>query len=402
MIRKYTYKFRLDPTDNQIEMFNKYFGCIRWVYNYFLNQRIEEYKNNKKSLTYNKQSELLTKIKKQEETIWLKEINSQSLQYSLKCLDTGFKNFFKKLSGFPKFKAKHFNKNCFTVPENFIILDELLYLPKFDTGIKIIQERQIKGTIKKCSISKTPTGKFYVSILVEQNYEPVAKTNKTVGIDLGLKDFLVLSDGLKTKNHQYLKHYQKLLKHLQQSLSRKIKGSNNYEKNRLELAKVYEKITNLRTDLIHKTTKQLIDKYDIICLEDLNIKGMLKNHKLAKAISDACWGQFVATLTYKAVWNGKEIIKINRWFPSSKTCSCCGYVNHDLKLKDRSWICPICGCCHDRDHNAAKNILTEGLNIISVGTTDQGCGEQIRLSSLSIVCEALKERETGFLETAMS
>jgi putative transposase len=381
------------------------------VYNYFLNQRKTEYLNSKKSLTYNKQSASLTQLKKQDDTNWLTEINAQSLQYSLKCLDQAFQRFFKKTAAFPKFKSRR-NKNSFTIPQNYSVTGGLLFLPKLKDGIAIIQERKIEGIIKKCSISKTPTGKYFVCILAEQNYIPVTKTNKSVGIDLGLKDFLVLSDGSKIKNQKFLKNYEKLLKTFQQSLARKIKGSNNYNKNKLKLAKIYEKITNSRTDFIHKTTKKLIEDFDVIYIEDLNIKGMMKNHKLSKAIGEVSWGQFLDTLQYKAVWNDKQVINIGRFFPSSKTCSSCGWIKQDLKLKDRSWVCPQCGTTHDRDVNAAKNILTEGSRLkifsdaeilLSVGTTDYECGDKIRLSfsnENSTVSEAFKEMETRFPETA--
>ena len=393
-IIKYTYKFRLEPTNEQKTLLNKHFGSVRWSYNYFLNQRKQEYLNNKKSITYNQQSKFLTELKTNDETEWLKEVNSQSLQYSLKCLDQAYQNFFNKRTQFPKFKSKR-NKNSFTCPQFVKNDDNLLFIPKFQEGIEMIMERKIKGTIKHCSISKTPTGKYFVSILTEQEYTPVNKTGLSVGIDLGLKDFLVLSNATKIKNHRFLKHYERILKLNQQSLSRKTSKSVRYEKQRIKVARIHEKITNSRMDLIHKTTSALIKQFDTIYLEDLNVKGMMKNHKLSKAISDVAWGTFVQILDYKSKWNDKSIVHIDRFFPSSKTCSKCGWINNKLTLKDREWTCPKCGEKHDRDFNAATNILNEGyrLNNISVGTTDYERGDQIRPTSVGAICETLKEKE---------
>jgi putative transposase len=411
-IIKYTYKFRLKPNEEQIVKLNKHFGSVRWTYNYFLNQRKTEYLNNKKSLNYYDQAAELTQLKKKEEFTWLKEINSQTLQYSLNCLDIAYQGFFNKRTQFPKFKSKR-NKNSFTIPQNVRYYNNKLIIPKFLEGIKMIMERKIKGTIKRANITKTSTNKYYVSILTEQEYIPVEKTNLSVGIDLGIKDFLITSDGTKTKNHRFLKHYEKLLKLNQQSLSRKVKGSNHYERQRLKVARIHEKITNSRIDLIHKTTSDLIKQFDVIYLEDLNIKGMSHRCKskqdetgkylpngqsvksgLNKAILDVSWGTFISVLEYKASWNDKQVIHIDRFFPSSKTCSKCGWINNGLTLKDRTWTCK-CGSVNDRDFNAAINILNEGyrLNITSVGTTDYECGAKIRPNKLGISNETFKKME---------
>ena len=391
-IIKYTYKFKLNPTQEQKILLNKHFGSVRWIYNYFLNQRKEEYLNNKKSLTYNKQSSFLTQLKKNKETEWLKEINSQTLQYSLRCLDTAYQCFFSGRAKFPRYKSKK-NKNSFTIPQFVSINKNSLFIPKFKDGIEMIMERKIKGNIKHCCISKTSTEKYFVSILTELEYQPVNKTNQSVGIDLGIKDFLVLSNGTKVKNHRFLKHYEKDLTLNQKFLSRKIKGSNRYEKQRLKVARIYEKITNSRMYLIHKTSTNLIKQFDAIYLEDLNVKGMMKNHKLAKAISDVCWSKFINILEYKANWNDKQIIHIDRFFPSSKTCSKCGWINNNLTLKDRNWICK-CGKKHDRDINAAINILNEGYRKnISDGTSDYDRGAKIRPKKLGTSNETIKEKE---------
>ena len=226
-------------------------------------------------------------------------------------------------------------------------------------------------------------------------FDGLYKTGKSVGIDLGLKDFLVLSNGTKIKNHRFLKHYEHQLKLNQQSLSRKIKQSNRYEKQRTKVARIYEKITNSRMDLIHKTTTNLIKEFDIIYLEDLNIKGMMKNHKLSKAISDVAWGTFIHVLEYKSNWNDKQSIYIDRFFPSSKTCSKCGWINNSLYLKDREWTCQKCGTKHDRDKNAATNIENEGfrMKLLSVGTTDYERGAKIRPKKLGTSNETFKEKD---------
>jgi putative transposase len=389
---KYTYKFRLKPTKEQEIMLNKHFGSVRYVYNYFLNQRKEEYLNNKKSITYNKQSGFLTQLKKEEETSWLKEINSQSLQYTLKCLEMSYQNFFNKRTQFPKFKSKK-SKNSFTCPQFIKNEGNLLYIPKIK-WIKMIMEREIEGKIKKATISKTPTGKYFVSILTEKLYNPVNKTKEKIGIDLGIKDFLVLSNGTKIKNHRFLKHHERELKLNQKHLSRKIKGSKRYEKQRLKVAKIHEKISNSRMDLIHKTTLNLVKQFDTIYLEDLNVKKMMKTNKLAKAIGDVSWGKFIDVLTYKAEWNEKEVIHIDRFFPSSKTCHKCGYINHNLTLKDRTWKCSECCETLDRDVNAAINILNEGYRKdISGGTSDYKRRAKIRPSLDGTGVEAFKEKE---------
>ena len=397
---KYTYKFRLDPNQEQQTLLNKHFGSVRWTYNYFLNQRKTEYLNNKKSLNYYDQAAELTQIKKVNE--WLKEINSQTLQYSLKCLDMAYQGFFNKRTKFPNFKSKR-NKNSFTIPQNVRYDGTKLIVPKFLDGIEMIMERQIKGIIKHCNISKTPTGKYFVSILTELEYQPVSKTNQSVGIDLGIKDFLVLSNGTKIKNHRFLKHYERILAENQKYLSRKTKQSNRYEKQRLKVARIYEKITNSRMDLIHKTTLNLVKQFDIIYLEDLNVKGMMKNHKLAKAIGDVSWGKFIDVLEYKAIWNDKQVIHIDRFFPSSKTCSKCGWINNQLTLKDRNWTCSECGEILDRDFNAAINILNEGYRKnISDGTSDYERGAKINPKKLGVSHETLKKMEPSVPETTTS
>ena len=318
-------------------------------------------------------------MKKQEETVWLNEVIAQSLQFALRSVDTAYTNFFKKIAKFPKFKSKH-SKNSFTVPQNASIAGGRLFIPKFREGIKCRVHREIKGKIGKVTITKTPSGKYFVSVFTEEEYiTPIKKSGKSVGVDLGLKDLFVTSEGEIFKNNRYTKKYECRLTKAQRHLSRKVKGSKGFENQRLKVARFHEKISNSRADYLHKCSISLVRRYDTICIEDLNVKGIVKNHRLAKSVTDASWGTFVNMLTYKAEWNDKKIVKIDRFFPSSQTCSVCGYVNKETKdLSVREWECPVCHAHHDRDVNAAINILRIGLNNISAGTVDYTGGEEVR------------------------
>jgi putative transposase len=384
-----SYKYKLNPNEDQKVLLNKHFGSIRFVYNFFLNERKREYETNKNTINYYDNAKSLTGLKQQEDYSWLNEINSQSLQDSLKNLETAYKNFFRFKKGFPKFKSKH-SKNSFTVPQFVKIQNGKLRIPKFKEPIDVILHRTFSGTIKQCTISKTPTNEYFVSILVETTHTATPKTGKSIGIDLGLKDFVITSDGFKYKNNRYTKRYQTKLKKAQQHLSRKKKGSNRYQKQKLKVAKLHKKITNSRLDNLHKVSTELITNYDVIFLEDLNIKGMIKNHKLAKHIADVSWSKFIDLLTYKAEWNDKQIAKIDRFFPSSKTCNCCGYINQNLKLDVREWTCPSCHTKLDRDLNASKNILKEGYKILSSGIDDHRSGGEIRPTLVGTTDETSK------------
>lgn len=384
-----SYKYKLNPNKEQIVLLNKHFGSIRFAYNYFLNERKKEYETNKNTINYYDNAKSLTELKKLEEYSWLNEINSQSLQYSLKCLDGAYQNFFKFKKGFPKFKSKR-SKNSFSVTQSVKLINGKLVIPKFKQPIDLILHRTFNGKIKSCTISKTPTNEYFVSILVETEHNKIPKTGKTIGIDLGLKDFVITSEGYKYKNNRYTKTYANLLKKAQQHLSRKTKGSNRYQKQKLKVAKLHKKIANSRLDNLHKVSTELIKKYDTIILEDLNVKGMIKNHKLSKHISDASWSKFVELLTYKAEWNDKQIVKIDRFFPSSKTCNCCGYINQNLKLDMREWTCSSCNIKLDRDLNASINILNEGYKLISSGTDDYRRGDEIRPTSVGTIGETSK------------
>lgn len=379
MVNK-TYKFRLYPTREQEVLLNKHFGHSRWVYNHFLNERKEQYQADKKSDNYYKQAATLTKLKKEEDTKWLKEVNSQTLQFALRSLDTAFLNFFRGNAQFPKFKSRK-HKNTFTIPQFGKLEDGKIIIPKFKGGIKVKLHREVNGKIGKMNITKTPTGKYYVSIFTEQEVVELPKTNKQVGIDLGLKDFVITSDNKKFKNNRYTKKYARKLKKAQQHLSRKQKGSNGFEKQKLKVAKIHEKIASCRLDTLHKVSKKLVETYDLISIEDLNVKGMIKNHKLSKHIADASWGNFVTLLQYKCDWYGKELVKVNRFYPSSKTCGDCGWINQELKLSDREWTCNSCGVVHDRDVNASRNTLKEGLKIFGQGLSNTKVEKKLDVSN---------------------
>jgi len=354
-----SYKFRIYPTKEQESLLSKHFGHCRFVFNKFLNERKEKYLNEKTSLNYYDNARTLTDLKKDDEFLWLKEVNSQSLQASIRNLDIAYKNFFNKQNKFPRFKSKY-DRQSFKVPQNVLVEDGKLVIPKFKEGIKIVLHREIKGTIKSATISRTPTGKYFVSILVDTNVEkPIKATinEKTaIGIDLGIKSFIVTSEGEVIDNPKYLRKAQSKLKYVQRKYS---KNKGKRTKQRLSL--LHEKVVNKRKDFLHKVSTKLICENQTICLEDLAVSNMVKNHKLAQAINDVSWSTFVTMLEYKADWYGKNILRIGRFAPSSKTCNCCGYINKELTLKDREWVCLKCKSVLDRDINAAINIKSFAL-----------------------------------------
>lgn len=355
------YKYRLYPTKTQEVLLAKHFGCARYIYNYGLERKIKSYSETKKSVSRFTIQADLPKLKKSEDTKWLSEVNAQSLQQSLIYLDMAFTRFFQEKKGFPKFKSKHDQHQSFSTPQDTKVNFDTnkVFIPKFREGIKCKFSRKFKGKIKTSTVSKTPTGKYFISILVETedtipNKAPIDE-NKAVGVDLGIKTFATLSDGTEIQNPKYLKKALKKLKRLQRSVSHKKKGSNSRKKAVKLLARQYEKVTNRRKDFLHKTTKYLIDHYDTICLETLSASNMVKNHRLAQAIQDIGIYTFNAYMDYKAEWYGKNIIRIGRFEPSSKMCAC-GYVYRGLKLSDRVWTCPSCGSVNHRDLLAANNI----------------------------------------------
>ena len=303
-----SYKFRILPDKEQVELLSKHFGACRFVFNRYLNSRKETYLEEKKSLNYYDNANDLTKLKKEEEFVWLKEINSQSLQSSLRNLDTAYNKFFRKQTKFPRFKSKY-DKQSFTIPQFVTIEEGKLWIPKFKKGIEVNLHREIEGKILFATISKSTTGNYYVSITCEVEYFPFEKTNSQVGIDTGIKDLAILSDGKVYENVKTLKSNLKKLKYEQRQLSKKTKGSNSRLKQKSKLARVHEKVTNIRKDYLHKVSTEIIKNHDVICIEDLAVKNMMKNHKLAQAFSDVSLGAFYTMLEYKANWNDKAVVK---------------------------------------------------------------------------------------------
>jgi putative transposase len=380
------FKFRLLPTKEQEILLAKHFGCSRFIYNYFLAEKQKHYLENKTTLNFNQCAGNLVAKKKEEGYEWLKEVNSQILISTLMNLETAYGNFFRKKSKFPRFKSKK-NKNSFNIPQHISLKrEDIIQIPKFKEGLKFVKHKELKGRIKSATISKNPSGKYYISFLcVVEKPTKHKKTGKNIGIDLGLKDFIITSEGQRYCNPKFTKKYEVKLSKKQRILSRKEKGSKGRDKARIAVAKVHEKITNSRNDMQHKVSSKLVRDYDLIAIEDLNVKGMVKNHCLAKAISDVAWSSFVAKLKYKAEWYGREVIVIDRFYPSSKTCSCCDHVKESLSLDERTWTCSECNTTHDRDVNASKNILRRALAIQSAGTVDNRNGAKVRPKEISKV-----------------
>ena len=359
------FQYRLYPTPEQEKILASCFGQARFVYNYFLRKRIDYYVANKgkekQSLNYHDTAKMLTELKQQPDTIWLKESNSQSLQQSLRHLDNAYNNFFNNGFKFPNFKKKN-RKQSFSVPQNFNIdiKTKQLHIPKL-SPIKIVLCREIEGNMKSVTISKTPSGKYFASILceIEKNIK-FKKKGGEIGIDLGLKSFLVISDNEKVEAPKCLRKSENKLKQLQRCLSHKVKGSNRRNKARIKVARIHEKISNQRNDFLHKLSHRLISENQTIFAEDLHVKGIMANHHVAKFVADSGWSEFVRQLNYKSEWNGVCFEQIDRFFPSSKRHFSCGWINEALTLKDREWTCQGCGQVVNRDHNAAQNILLFG------------------------------------------
>lgn len=375
-------KIRLYPNKKQATMINKLLGCYRIVYNQCLNRKIESYKNDGKSENLSTLGKFVHhELLKDDNFIWLREQNTKVLKQAVKDMLTAYKNFFEKHTGYPKFKSKHDNKqscrfelgaiskrNDYTTYH--LSLANIRNI-KFRCNEKYAQYLQKHhDNIRQATLTKLPCGEYYLSILVDGDLtHKVKETDAVVGIDLGIKDFVITSDGEVFNNLHFKKSETKKIKRLQHQLSKKEKGGNNRDKARIRLAKLYKKINDRKQYYLHAVSNSLIDENQVICMEDLNVKCMIRNHNLAESICEMNFGEFRSMLEYKAQWYNRKIVFVDRFYPSSKMCHNCGYINKNLTLVDRQWICPQCGKVIERDYNAALNILDEGLRIIGISST---------------------------------
>ena len=357
------YKYRLYPRPSQLPFLTEHFGATRFVYNYFLDLRKKSYDSGIRLSGFDCKK-MIPGLKTTYPWLW--DINSQSLQESVINLEKAYQRFFKKLGAYPKPKKKR-GRQSFTVPQHFTIRGSYLFIPKLESALKVNFHRRIQGKVKSCTISREPSGTFFVSFSVQENIhipDLPGKIEKEESIDLGVGVLCTFFDGTKVEAPKYLRKALKKLARLQWQLSRKVKGSKNREKARIKVARLHEYVRNQRKDFLHKLSSQVVNENQVIYLEDLNVKGMMQFEHLGLSVGDAGLGQFVKQLKYKSEWSGKKVVQIDRWYPSSMTCSVCGYVNEDLTLGSRVWVCPQCMTAHDRDHNAAKNIMAVGQDIV--------------------------------------
>jgi putative transposase len=370
---KRAYRYRFYPTDEQKNILAQTFGCTRFVYNWALRKKTDAYYKDGVRLYYKDLSGMLTEIKKQPEFTWLNDVSSVPLQQSLRHLDKAFINFFEGRGEYPKFKKKRNQQSATYANTAFSYRNGHVTLAKMTEPLNIVWSRPLpKGaTPSSVTITKDCASRYFISILVEEEIEQLPPVEQTVGADLGLKSFVVLSTGETVGNPQFFSKDEKKLARAQRHHARKKKGSKNSDKARLKVARIHARIADRRSDFLHKLSTRLIRENQTICVESLAVKNMVKNHCLAKAISDVGWAEFAQQLEYKAQWYGRTLVKIDRWYPSSKRCFDCGHILNSLTLDIRHWTCPECGGKHDRDINAAKNILAAGL-------AAHDCGERVR------------------------
>ena len=359
------YKFLFYPTPDQAEQLARTFGCARFVYNHFLRLRTDAFFQDKKRVGYNDTARMLTVLKQQPETEWMNEVSNVCLQQSLRNLDVAFKNFFQKRTKYPTFKSKHGPQSVRYMSNGFRIKDGKLWLAKQDAPLNVRWSRKLPSVPSSVTVSRDCAGRYFVSCLCEEDIQPLPVTTNVVGVDLGLKDALITSEGQRIANPQFLLSVSKRLNTAQRRLSRKQKGSKNRAKARIKVARLHARVSDARNDWSNKLTTQLVRENQVISAESLAVKNMLRNRSLARAIADVGWSEIVRNLEYKSAWYGRTFVQIDRFYPSSKRCSCCGHTLKSLDLATRAWTCPECSATHDRDINAAVNIREAGLAIIA-------------------------------------